>query len=634
MQRSLGLGLITLLLACDDPEASKQHHGTINLPKPVFDTAGYGLDSEDFNTTFSGSTIIWQEEPPASALASIAMVSSKLIQNGAAQLRYLDAKVLPEIQNLQQELEVTQKLGKELYVKSFEQSLQRAALWFGGTDGRGGQVGAAAAQIKRDSASDLPMQSVLQANQNFGLYCQAKIWERALQKQLINETYKQVRPTPSSICEGVYARLGLLNRDSPRCRADGEYRSYLGCLWHEGVRKTTLWTERYPPGSPVDQVLSGLTDEELVTLFIERRQGQRFLAQRGMLLVGGLGGSGVEQVDIGYQTTAQGLAAAPVSDILAHTEKRAVEDDGFRYFPREDYADEVKQVISKAEAELRAKIRFMNLLGSGFYVNENQFNRPFQKPSLVSSDIQWSEDLQRETVQKFAEIFSLSDPQLLALQQSFEASKTKLSGDGVLIRSLLRELDPAGPCAKKDSRLICEYQILSAAAKDNVRPVSVTQAVWQSQIRLYKSPDGTALLAEVKLNKARGHVLRACARLSPDASCPSGLTPHSDFVFDPDTGLLSITLQLSDAETYGLTPSSRSEFDQNLSFSDLDEQALKNSTVRIESYLGTVDGVLRVMIGEVSIEKDGVLRRGSIKFRDELPPQQKAVRDFLSSMSF
>ena len=145
----------------------------------------------------------------------------------AANAEEAKRQYLKKIEDTQNEIKVERQ--RQTQKVSREQRLAHAADWF-------------AAEMKNHA----PAASLERIMDTFNGYCEAKIWQLAAQPYFASKRYL-TRPTPLGFCENYYKEKGFFSRTAPSCMdaPTPEGKSYVQCLWEEGVLKTAIFNRYF-----------------------------------------------------------------------------------------------------------------------------------------------------------------------------------------------------------------------------------------------------------------------------------------------------------------------------------------------------------------------------------------------------
>lgn len=632
-------------------DAEDQHGRKLEKPTMPKDTQAFFLEDGEFDKTFNGSIIAWQNDVDADGVAGVALVSNQLIENGVATLKYISKEVPPlkaEFDQLYREVE-----GKtiEFETKSYELAAHAAATWLAGADGKGGKFANITAEYVKLTGAPLPEQTYAQAKGWFVAYCEAKLWERATNKNLIYEEYRGRRPTPSAMCEGVYLSLGLINPEAELCRADSSYRNFFSCLWHEGVKKTMLWQARYPEKSDAAKKLSSVSDEILKFNFRERSLAKDLLQQRKTSdLLDPSTGKEV-QVDLTFQVLdgVVGPSTLSVQDILRNIEFRPQCGDECMILPLGSAEGEAKDFLESKNTWLREQITFFNKLSRGGYINENRFNRLFQKDSQVKGDIAWTDAQKMEAAQMFPEVFVVSNADLDRIKKELSLVKQKILAHAQKAQKSLLPIMPQESCPELpkafdpakplEGSYACVYSELSKMAVKTVAPKSVSQAVWQGRVRIRRNADQRTLEVWVTPNSIGGQTHYGCTELQPQEGryCPkqdSEAYGKAGIEIEEDTGYFNIWALIDDPVKSAMAESNRDQLKNKLTFSEIKRSQIKGNYLAFYVTLNEIEGVLTTLLGDAAIKspKGETLIPASIKMREELPYFQALAAEYGSAL--
>ncbi len=218
----------------------------------------------------------------------------------------------------------------------------------------------------------------------FELYCESKIWERALDPRFVSESYS-ARPTPALVCEPFYETSGLLSESQPSCEQGKDISvpgNYFSCLWQEGVLKTKLFSKyRYGDQDVSSNAIRDLSTaklQNLLSTFSGRRFARDFLRARTLRVrLDGereylIAGSKLPEI-VGPDGRAAFEGLSPY-DIVMELESR--EQQGRRLRFADDQFDQ------NIRDQLAAMFQGYPRLSQ----NEFLFNHPFSKSNTLSKD--------------------------------------------------------------------------------------------------------------------------------------------------------------------------------------------------------------------------------------------------------
>lgn len=185
---------------------------------------------------FEGNLILWNGAPAANLIQTISEASVKGRQVRAATLDFVATAVLPAISRVEDakvSLATTNSRIAHAEALGFsnpellQETRPIADQWF---ETRLAELAAAGRVTEADK---------VHAQEHFGLYCEAKLWEFGT-SVLLQQTF-DVRPTPLEMCEPYYATKAYF-QDQDLC-GPGAGKDYFNCIWKDGVFKSPLYTE-------------------------------------------------------------------------------------------------------------------------------------------------------------------------------------------------------------------------------------------------------------------------------------------------------------------------------------------------------------------------------------------------------
>lgn len=635
------------VVGCGAPDADQQAERKLDKPDFQIVEHGFFLNDGAFEKQFVGSTIVWAENPNIDGVTGVAKVSAALIRNGVKSLKYIDEHILPLKQEFDSVYPTLAAKMTEKVSRAYAESAYAAATWLVSADGKQGKLPDVAKELA-SLGQPLSQEEIGHAKKNIVAYCEAKVWERAVRSTFINESYRARRPTPSGLCDGIYAEnLKLILVTADACKGDPKvYRNYFGCLWHEGVVKTSLWKSRYGEDSKVTKAFEKLSDKSLMKFFSQQFNSDRFLMQKGEVNIPNLDDGTTVKIDLSFTHAAAGVESLSVAHIIQNMEEEnapGAQDELMRLFPSAGRNPDAQDVLNRANDSIRADLGYFSKLKANFYVNENAFNILFQKeaekpedrPGSVRERIKWKKAQAEEARERFSSVFQSKDPVVLRLASELQPLIQKIGAIGENVSRLAAEVNPEEPCTGKVKTLACTSKALSQEAAAAVTPEDVAQAVWQSSVKLAKSADGKFLYSEARLNLTRPYVVKGCAKMA-DLDCPEGFEKDS-LSFDEETGDVSIRIPLKDIDAQGLVRSDRASYPTNFSFNDMAASDLRGSTLVYAGTLSLVDKTLLTLIGDVRIEREENGKQvpwahGAIKLRDQAPEAERQMKALVGAL--
>jgi hypothetical protein len=214
--------------------------------------------------------------------------------------------------------------------------------------------------------SQVSSEQIKRANQMFAIYCEAKVWERALEPSLMDARYQR-RPSPSRLCENHYQEEKLFEYgDAVLCGPEVAGRDYFACLWSQGILKTSIFRQyRYGNNSSVRQSLE-LIPAEVVQWNIAQDPSLklRILTNKPFVLKSPDQGAAVLTVGVVGKPMMDEFEDDSVFSIIFNIESRKK-----RYF----FVNEAGEAFHSLTQDLTAMLRFT----TGISPHEEIFNAPF-----------------------------------------------------------------------------------------------------------------------------------------------------------------------------------------------------------------------------------------------------------------
>jgi len=576
--------------------------------------------------SFGGQMLMWNEDVSAVDMANIIRLSTGMIQNGVKQLKYIEKNIYPLAAPFRDTLAKVKNKKFERLSISYEQKTRAAATWFIAPDGSGELVSSLTAVMSENPEDTATIPARVQNGAKHGMqvllqYCEAKIWERAFKPEFVNEMYRGMRPTPSAMCEGVYQKFSLLDRSTEACSGSESYKNFFPCLLNEGVRKTSLWRKSYPEGSEVAKAFNELSTDTLQWVFGVKRKGRYLMKQAGRIRF--------EDPQSGKDWDIETANPANSGELNATQWVTAVEgrtdnNDNVRFIALEGLNADQIQVANEQNLKLKNVFRNFNLMKTGYYINENIFNRLLQKDSELKSailvDVQ--SDHFQQAIQDLPKVFDEGDPRLVSLDQEISVLISEIKGIGAELKQRAQPLSDRVECPLEGS-LFCEAKQLSKAGIAAIKPASVSLSSWYSHIEFEKSSNGELIYMTIlpNLATATGKGIKLCAPLVDGAECsnPEG----GKLEVNLNSGKVEAVISLSEAKKLGLNLGERDRLGSgSVSFSEIPEDQLARSNLKITAVLKELGGVLNTFIGDAKIigsDNDEILYVGSIKTVDLKP---------------
>jgi hypothetical protein len=244
----------TVMLACGGAKpATPQPRGVLSVPEFPADPAHPFLLTDGENTVnFNASLIFWDKTPTPEQVKAILEHThgARVIKSNA--LVELSDQVIAD-----KEAAVHARDDYDGYnsrIREASGDVDKAAVR--------NYVGKVADSLFSARLSEMAAQGLVDASDTaraealWPAYCEAKLWELAVNAQLGRDLLS--RPTPFKMCEPYYAsRQYFTNQELCGPSAETGGKNYFMCIWNDGLLKSALFAENYktakctPANSPL-----------------------------------------------------------------------------------------------------------------------------------------------------------------------------------------------------------------------------------------------------------------------------------------------------------------------------------------------------------------------------------------------
>jgi hypothetical protein len=411
-------------------------------------------------------------------------------------------------------------------------------------------------------------QSSERSKQVFSVYCQAKLWERAMEATLIHLLHHR-RPSPLVMCEKVYRQLGLFEYGgSADCADSVEAKSYFGCLWSEGVLKTELFRLHRWGSDPVAREEILKVDPELVkqNIIWDQTLRTKFLQQKKFKIVPTQNNE-TSLLELGpvEKPAMPEFADDSVFSIIFNIENRKK-----RFFAVDANGLELSQ-------EMTANLAMIARPTTAISIHEYWFNLP-QTSGETSNLVMPAPSDIHQAERKFQELMRSSDPETEA---QLNEIKTAISRKLTVLRPRLEKLI-SGDCREQAMRLMCQEQIVQSRAVASSRKPDIGQALFANMsIRFVRFQDGNQC-ADLKFDARRSQSIMLCS--AAQSQQLRGLELDSD----ADVLRLNFRLNADGADLVGLGQTRENQQGQTaVDYNDMNASDWLGPIIRMELVLGS-----------------------------------------------
>lgn len=586
------------------PNAEDQDHKKINLKEIMTSSSSDGLNLNQEQITYRGSTIIWNNQADPQKIAAMSKTSKQM---RSAKARYVKHH-REEISNLQDRIVSSKGLLQSLEAEArldpstIRERKRIAADWF---------------QQQLSQHIRLKELTILQAQkaQNlFDAYCEAKIWESAIfgmfrysdEEGLISSHYKKL-PLPTQLCANYYQYNNLLDESRPACsRHTGQFqedgKDYFDCLWEEGLLKTRFYKENYR---------SYLSEKP----FINKGNEIKRWFSHGYMKEG-LTGEKYAKFAI-YLMNQQSIrlsSAVPLP--VSSTEKRKYKDifipDGGEpsgridiHTPFEASPLMIIQAVEDCDVTTpREEIQFLpdSLASSPLCTGVKLLSRRAGRSTNLSEHI-FSEPVGEETPDltyvkaqpHFKDFFEAISPDF-AVQISAANSQ---------LNDVQNQLNAATQVSEK---LLAELSDLMHSSAILASDQSVTKGFWvNSSLQIQKDDDDTISIT-FKMDDQLDLRYKACWSVSKNAQTTCLDPEHFEEMLisrAPNSNVLKLGFALGDPESFGFSPlSSEKEKVSGEPFSNIATRDLVNKTLVLNISHNKIDDYLQFYSGDIEFKSE------------------------------
>jgi hypothetical protein len=467
--------IVHLLLACAEPKTGRFRDEDLSVNAPV---TSEGLELLKPGTEWAfgmGSLLVWDPAVESQAVHDMIELNQqrRTIQQEILRIRAEDI-IAGEGEELLNLSAAGEALETERAKALDSERRRRAKEWFES------ELGNLSGEFDRARSRDM-----------FAMYCQAKVWERALDPTLIQQTFSR-RPTPLALCEEVYRQLRLFEYGEAigDCEPQTEERDYFSCLWTHGVMKTPLFQFYRYGADPTSAAAFRQLDAQLLkaNLIWDPSLRTKILQQKKIRLFAENGA--VEPVLV--------VEASP-KVALAHFEDDSVFSIIFNLENRRKRFLIVGAAGAELSGEMVAQLSAMAKVSTVISQNEYWFNLPYNQSDTEPLPLPDGAETERVAAQ-FKNVLAAEAPahdaQIATVQQQTARIRTSL------LPRLMRVMPEE--CGPQSDNLLC-------------REV----AVQKSSVALARRPEvGMALLVNVAMRIWRNRNDQMCAALRWDAREP------------------------------------------------------------------------------------------------------------------
>lgn len=631
------IAITSMLTSCGKkPTAEKQPNGELVLPayqieskSPLF------LATESSSADYSGNLVLWKNGVTSAQISAISDASIRIRHERAEFLEFENSQFLPtqdEVRKVSQsQLAERAKLGKiegDIASATRESTIQNSRTWFSAT------------------LSDLTSTGTVSESEkgtierNFGLYCEAKIWELASSPLLQSKFNK--RPTPLQICEPYYDSKGLLAESSPSCASSPEGRNYADCLWLEGVLKTQIFDawksttcDSQSSGNPLATKTVGEVLPELIRSGIQGAveepsvdigAGQTLTLEN--IAFDGASASLVKKLPtdsslaffakcpfalrekVTSQLTGNGTAKVKSRDFLSIAEFRVTPNSATIVVPLlipKASQEESNERTAARYASLGSHIRTIGSRESGKSVSDAQFNAPIDGPMKSASP-------NPELMASFqsSQAFANLRPEESLVPAELRTSRAEsFENLGRIEKHLIQAQDQLKfLTAQKEERFAKVIDAVGKGAEAAMVPGAATIFAPFS-ISLTRNESGIGVL----FNIIGGTQHAGCVSIAESIPCslPQSLAAVagqglSSLNFDADAYQLSFDLTIADARADRLIFATT-----QVEKSELSEVELNDKVLHVDLWFNQLNERLQFFTGKVQIREGAkVLNEGSV----------------------
>lgn len=633
----LGVGLaMSFLASCGKPDVKAQAIEQFQVPEFANTGNGFYLGSSSQPKSFSGSTLVWNESATSQQVAGVLKVSGDATAAHLEAYKYINDKILPRAQELDAALATRIKTENALYQNTVGQRTTAADAMFEGM------------LSEANSSRILGEEETTRARNVFSYYCEAKLFERAVNNVLINTNYTR-RPQPSAMCETVYAKLNLISEQEPECAPNPAGTNYFACLWKHGVLKTRLFDTLYFDDLELATILRNVN----IDLLRDKKNfgsvtpttSRAFLRLIAIPIIDANGVVAPIPALKKRQTNDQIVGSRTALDLIADVESgkltllAPVADvkvlvnypDGTAGYVTKPGTPDAAQ---KREVKFRESLKKFNELVANKAANEAWINAPF----AVEIDAKFKAvDAARtaELATLMPEVTNVAaDPELAAqASAATEALSVQVKSGAPLLATLSVKGEA---CAGKADSLSCQIQAAELAQRDYVRNLEISRALLYTQVSIPKTANPDIVRVHVRLSEDPAKkAIEACFHKDKQVQCDDGDNLIHSFQIDPKSGVITLVAKIDDANTYGLQKREQVNADTTPFFNVVDSD-LTGKYIRVELAPNNLFGMLDVLTGTIAVSDKADFKNklavGSISLKDDSPVLKTVLDGFASRL--
>lgn len=598
--------------SCSRPEAARQDREEFVAPEFYRDGSKVFLMKDEDQKSFSGTILVWSRRLTSNGVEAFLKANKASGDAEVEKLIFIRDQVLP----LHDEFEKVSTEHDFLRIKGLD--FTRSASLREATET------AISTLAKIEALNPLPADVKTRYHNVIALFCEAKIWERAVQNKLLEVTYER-RPVVNGFCEDFYASSGLLQESTPDCSPTKVPKNYFDCLWKEGVLKTKLARSLYK-----EATLASLRalDTKLLSNnqnFGQPGRGGSFLNLRkfnlrdekgepsGTILAPdrpGTPDADAEDTALRGASTVASIAAEFGSKKFALISTEVLNQLG---------------IAAQAAPILTETVELAKVLGKvepGHCASEVLFNMPYVKESYEGFGI-LDAKISEQWRARAPKIFDVKIPQDLKLQ--IDSKQQELSSVAQKSKKVLAQLKSGKDCSLpgESETISCKVSKTFDAQVDAAKRTDVGDALlpFQLSVRNLDGSGGHIVETTVYFDKDKGRPIRTCfdKRIGDQVSCGGASFPLLANEFDQETGKIRLKFEIDSQEKLGLSDKPR---EGQVLYNQL-PYYLTSRTLEITLYSNRLEDMHDILSGTMKIfshpDSSEALSLGSISMRDERP---------------
>lgn len=436
----------------------------------------------------------------------------------------------------------------------------------------------------------------------FEKYCEAKIWELAV-SSFATAQYKE-RPSPLMFCEEYYTRAGFFG--TPECRSSDSGKSYLKCLWQDGLMKTLSFVAHYDtpfalrPAETKRAKLLEWTEDGTLLAVISGPNGAQLLnaaLSQDRLRVSSVLGRDYKDVFVPDQGTPSERPELPLEQASPFMFLAAFEEAPLPTMPSALNLAPAGELDPQAQARL-----------AGFRRDVQVFSQRVLADPSVSDFLFWRP------------VVAVDEPSHLAIAKELPELAIFFASDPEVTRKILELREQ-----KRNVEVLLEQKKLEGAAlfatftnllREGAIAASssgVTDSLWiTSSLRLERLVREGDFRVTFQIEGNSPHIARLCLGVGGKSmeSC-SGDEPNSPGLYldhalvngrhEASTTELVLEMQLDEPETFGFELNPGDGQGSGNPFSNLDPALLRGKILRLELYPNRVREVLSYYSGKLQV---------------------------------